>query len=971
MSDLHYDYIFEPDRSNESHSLTASRVPPGSKVLDLGCSVAALALYLRSQGCFVMGVDNDASALQIAEQRCDRVAQIDLNDLTALHSLDRDFDVILCNDVLEHLLDPRAVLDALRAHIRDDGFVVASIPNVTHGSVRLNLWNGHWNYHDKGILDRTHLKFFDREGISNLFTSAGWFVGEWDKTTAPYDIDLEVPLDSVPAEMINKLNADPDAHTYQFIVKAYRRESLAVADQYDIERRAWSNAQSGYERKLGALAIRLAEEEQRSADLATHVSDLDSRLARSSMVVAHLQKELWSSSERQQSLASQLDLSHSERAVREARLAAAEEEAQRYRYYYESLRFSRLGKLAHRLGSVKTALGTAKRLWGTREQFTDMARKASHVLVTEGPAQAVEYGIKKLREPHLRYDEQSRPLNAEEDFAGYQEWIARNDPTPSELLRFAEEILTWDYRPLVSVVMPVFNVEATWLQRAVDSVTRQVYSEWELCLVDDHSTSLSTSQYLKRLHTDGDPRIKILRRSSNGGISAATNDALGLAEGEYVALMDHDDELAPHALFRVVKMLQDNRDLDLIYTDEDKIDPDNRRSAPFFKPEWSPTLLLGMNYVSHLGVYRRSTMSEVGGFRSEFDGSQDYDFLLRFLERTDRVGHIPDVLYHWRSLRESTASHLEAKPHALERGKSAVQQHLERTGSGGRVTFGRVPGRYRVLWDRESYPSVSVVIPTRDHLELLEKCVAGLESTEYPNLQIIIVDNGTTSRRALEYLDQSSHDVVRMPGPFNFSHLVNSGVRRAEGELLLLLNNDIEIVDPSWLKELSTQLLVPGIGVVGPKLIYPDGRVQHAGIILGLGGVAGHAFHLNHGDGYGYFGLQQVTHEVSAVTGACLLTTRVLFDAVGGFREDMPVNFNDVAFCLEVRRLGQRVIYDADAVLVHHESASRSPRVEAWEEQLFLQSYPIHFDPYYNPHLSLDAARSYSLQGRNFSPNQC
>ncbi len=968
MSDLHYDYIFEPDRSNESHSLTASRVPPGSKVLDLGCSVAALALYLRSQGCFVMGVDNDASALQIAEQRCDRVAQIDLNDLTALHSLDRDFDVILCNDVLEHLLDPRAVLDALRAHIRDDGFVVASIPNVTHGSVRLNLWNGHWNYHDKGILDRTHLKFFDREGISNLFTSAGWFVGEWDKTTAPYDIDLEVPLDSVPAEMMDKLNADPDAQTYQFIVKAYRREALAVADTFEMERDTWSKARSDYEEKITALAQRVEAEasharnlEQQVEHLTLERSKLRTQAISSSSLVTHLQMQLTIASSMQQMLASQLEDARQESASLVRSKEAADQETQRYRYYYEALRFSRSGRLAHKLGSIKTAFHTARRLWGTRRQFADMARKASHVLVTEGPVQAVEYGVKKLKEPHLRYDEQTRRLNAEEDVEGYQAWIVAHEPTAKDLALYAEQVLTWTYRPLISIVMPVFNVEAQWLRRAVESVRSQVYPQWELCMVDDHSTSESTVQYLKSLENFGDPRIRVRHRDSNGGISAATNDALAAADGEFIALMDHDDELAPHALFRVVDLLQNNPTLDLIYSDEDKIDVENRRSAPFFKPDWSPTLLLGMNYISHLGVYRASVARAIGGFRSEFDGAQDYDFLWRFVESTNNIEHVPDVLYHWRAVRQSTASSMDAKPYVIDRGREAVQQHLNRCHVAAEVVPGQIPARFRVHWRTSDLPRLTVIIPTKDHQPLLEKCIKGLETTDYPNLDVIIVDNGSTSPQALEYLESTPHQVIRAPGPFNFSHLINVGVNRSQGDLVLLLNNDIEVMDPLWLKELSRELLAPGVGIVGPKLVYPDGRVQHGGIILGLGGIAGHAFHMNSSDAYGYFGLQQVTHEVSAVTGACLLTTRHLFDTVGGFREELPVNFNDVAFCLDVQRQGHRVLYDASVTLIHRESASRPPRVEQWEEDIFRRLYRHAVDPYYSIHFSRDGANAYGF----------
>jgi GT2 family glycosyltransferase len=602
---------------------------------------------------------------------------------------------------------------------------------------------------------------------------------------------------------------------------------------------------------------------------------------------------------------------------------------------------------------------TAVRLWGSPAQFGAMSAKAAHVLWSEGPHRLIYYARKKLQQPYLRYNEVERPPTAEEDSVGYQKWLSRRS---TELAQSHLAHPVFDYSPLISILTPVYNTDPKWLYHAVRSVLRQTYRHWELILTDDGSTCSLTRDVLTELRSL-DSRITVLVHPHNRGISAASNTCLAAAQGEFIALLDHDDELDDYALARVVDELNAHRDADIIYSDEDKIGPDGTFYSPFFKPDWSPSLLWYMNYVSHLGVYRTALVREIGGFRSAFDGAQDYDVVLRAAESTSSIYHIPDVLYHWRATTESTALSVSVKPYALTAGRKAVEEHLERLRIPAVVDKTRSGRGHRIRFRPSQYPAVRVIIPTRDHVSYLKTCLSGVEAAEYPgDVRVTIVDNGSRQPDTVKFLQTCRHTVISAPGAFNFSSLVNRAAAQVQEDLLLLLNNDVEMVNPLWLRALVEVLLLPGVGVVGPHLIYPDGSTQHAGIIMSVGGTAGHAFWRYAADSYAYYGLQQTVREVTAVTGACLLTSTSLFRRLGGFPDELPHSFNDIAFCLEVQRHGLRVLYVPDAVLIHHESVSRDPRVEPWEATRFLTKWqPPKPDPYYSPHLSTSPSATYTL----------
>lgn len=562
--------------------------------------------------------------------------------------------------------------------------------------------------------------------------------------------------------------------------------------------------------------------------------------------------------------------------------------------------------------------------------------------------------------------------DASGDEEGYRSFVARDGVSMRMRRRLVEQAIAWPLRPLISVLTPVYNVDPQWLSQTIESVIAQVYENWELILVDDGSTNPRTRYYLDTL-TDGslDRRCLLVRREDSGGISTATNEALSRAQGEFVALLDHDDLLHPRALWDFVAALQKEPDLLAAYTDEDKVDGAGHHYQPFFKPDWSPTLLLGMNYINHLSIVSASLLRELGGWRQRFDGSQDHDLWLRIGEQTDRIGHIPDVRYHWRALERNTASigaqesRVPQVRLAAAAGQDAVQAALDRRGHGAVVSSLHSEARYRVVWNTPSKPpKVSAIIPTRDHWDMLERCLEGIRRCGYPNIEVTVVDNGSSDSRVRRGLLNSADVVVEDARPFNFSRLINAGVRASSGDLLLLLNNDVEMLGGDWLQEMVGQIGVAGVGVVGAKLLFPDLTIQHAGVVKGLWGVCGHIWMKHHRDYTGYFEIGLFPREVSAVTGACLLTTRAAFEEVGGFREEFPVNYNDIAYCLDVLQKGKRVIYTPHATLIHREWGTRHPVVHEWEKKLFRATYP-NADRYYSPHLSLDRPYGLNLASRS------
>ncbi|PJM76098.1 glycosyltransferase [Bifidobacterium simiarum] len=551
----------------------------------------------------------------------------------------------------------------------------------------------------------------------------------------------------------------------------------------------------------------------------------------------------------------------------------------------------------------------------------------------------------------------------------YQRLIAKTehyDPTQVQA-----EIAGFKYRPLISIVTPVYNVDEQWLRKCVQSIRNQYYDNWELCLADDHSSKPHVRPLMERLAAE-DKRIKVVFREENGHISRATNSALEIATGEFVGLMDNDDELPPQALYEVVRALNADPKLDLIYTDEDKIDEEGHRSDPHFKPDYAPDLLMSTNYISHFGVYRRSIVEEIGGLRVGYEGSQDYDLTLRFVEKTtpEHIHHIPKVLYHWRTLATSTASSGSAKSYTSDAGLRALESAIERRGIDATVQSAGPNGIYNVHYAIKGQPLVSVVIPTKNGYDNVERCVSSIiKKTTYPNYEIVLADNGSTNPHMFELYKRFEEElgdrfrVEEIDIPFNFSRINNLAAKTAKGEYLLFLNDDTEVIAPDWMTRMLSFAQLDRVGVVGAKLYYPTETIQHAGIVLGLGGAAGH-IQVGFPRGYlGYFGRLIENVNYYAVTAACCMVKADDFWAVDGFDEKLAVAYNDVDLCIRIHdRLGRDNVWAHEAELYHYESVTRGYDVKSREKKARLDRESAKFrekygaivenDPYYNPNLS-------------------
>ena len=579
-------------------------------------------------------------------------------------------------------------------------------------------------------------------------------------------------------------------------------------------------------------------------------------------------------------------------------------------------------------------------------------RKAMELFRAEGLEIALRYCASYLACRFLN----NRPLSIEDIY--YQKWRRKNSVSVSALKAILAESVSIAYRPLISVIMPVYNAEPRLLRRAVQSVEKQLYSNWELCIADDCSTRVDTRAEIEWLAAR-QKRIKVRFLSRNVGIAAASNAAIELSEGEFIALLDHDDELSADALFETVKVLNEYPDIDMIYSDEDKLDERGRHIEAFLKPDWSPHLLLSTMYTGHLGVYRKRVIDSIGGFREGFEGAQDYDLVLRMTERTEKIHHIPKVLYHWRRLSGSTSVDYETTAggkSATSSSLRALEEALERRKIPGRVEKGFFNGSYRIRPAIPLEASVTIIIPTRDKLGCLQKCVESIrQKTTYRNYDIIIVDNQSVEARTQRYLSSLGKDrqisVIRHDAEFNFSSINNLSVNHADGDFLVFLNNDIEVIEPGWLEAMLESMQIPEVAVVGAKLLYPDDTVQHAGVALWHGGVAGHVHCRLPKEAHGYFGMANTIRDCTAVSAACMMVKKKIFKELGGFDDSYAVSYQDVDFCLRVREMGYEVVFTPFALLYHHESASTGRRTDEREERLFRERWreKILADKYYNP----------------------
>ena len=547
----------------------------------------------------------------------------------------------------------------------------------------------------------------------------------------------------------------------------------------------------------------------------------------------------------------------------------------------------------------------------------------------------------------------------------YKEWLEKNMPARQELDRQAKH--KFKYAPKISILVPVYNTPETFLRQMIESVQKQTYGNWELCIANANPANEQVKVILKE-YTANDARVKVTDVPENEGIAQNTNKALEIADGTFIGLLDHDDVLAENALYEVVKELNKAVDTDVIYTDEDKVSTAmDEYFSPNFKPDFNLDMLRSNNYFCHFFVAKKELIETVGGFRGEYNGAQDYDLFLRCIEKAERIAHIPKILYHWRVHQESTADNPLSKMYAYDAGQKAIEQHLKRCGVTAEVSKTENLGFYRVKYQQEGSPLVSILIPNKDQKDTLDQCLKSIEArTDYENYEIIIIENNSTEQETFEYYKQIKNPKIRViewKDEFNYSAINNFGVRHAKGEYLLFLNNDIEVINSDWLGEMLSNCQREEVGAVGAKLYYPDNTVQHAGVIVGIGGVAGSVF-VGLKRGYtGYMHRASVQQNLSAVTAACMMVKKSVFEEVGGFEEELKVAFNDIDFCLKIREKGHLIVYDPYVELYHYESKTRgaedtTEKIRRFQSEIeYMRSHWSSIlkngDPAYNPNLSL------------------
>ena len=550
----------------------------------------------------------------------------------------------------------------------------------------------------------------------------------------------------------------------------------------------------------------------------------------------------------------------------------------------------------------------------------------------------------------------------------YGEWYSLTRPAPEELERQRKE--TWDNGPVFSVVIPLYKTPERYLREMLDSIAAQTYPNWELCLADGSPQGQDVYRIVKK-YMDKDSRIRYERLGKNGGISDNTNAAIAMASGDYIVLADHDDAMTEDALYECARAAVEHPDCQVIYSDEDKMDMDGGALFdPHFKPDFNPDLLTSVNYICHQFVVKRELVDRVGGLRREFDGAQDYDFIFRCTEAARGVWHIPKVLYHWRCHQESTASNPQSKLYAFEAGARAIMDHYRRVGiAAEKVEKGVDYGIYHTVFKIQDTPKVSVIIPNKDHHEDLDLCMrAILTRGTYKNVEFVVVENNSTQKATFEYYESIQREfpqvrVVVWEREFNYSAINNFGVHHASGEYLLFLNNDTELIAENFIEEMLGFCQREDVGAVGARLLYQDDTIQHAGVVIGFGGIAGHTFIGLHKAENSYFHRAMCAQDYSAVTAACMMSKKSVFEKAGGFSEDLAVAFNDIDYCMKVRSLGKVVVYAPYAVLYHYESKSRGledtpEKVDRFNREVarFAKKWPDILregDPYYNPNLTL------------------
>ena len=914
---------------NSSHTLIVELTGENKNVLEVGTSTGYISRILKERGNTVTGIEIDPEAGEIAGQHCDSmiVGDIEKLDLDA-YLAPSSFDVIIFGDVLEHLVSPEDVLKKVKKYLRPDGYLAVSLPNVCHGDVILNLLMGDFKYTSIGLLDATHLRFFGLRNIIDLFSRCGYSITGLHTTVFPVG-GTEQRLDPgvVPEDLANFVKSLPNSSVYQYIFKASPSpttpEAVEAVPAPDLDGLFRGAIAESIQAETKPLLEELSVHEVRTVSLAEQVEQLTEETQSLQGTISERDAQVASLDEQTRQQATQLMQLSSELASMK-----------------QSVVWQLLMKFHN--GFVEKFLPLNTR----RRNFYDLGLKGSRMLVREGPSKTIsEY--KKYRAFRRGISDSCKPglpLN-------------RTVMTPEKIQELNEEIRQFSYLPTISIITPVYNVDEDYLKACINSVLDQVYQNWELCLVDDASSRRHVARILKEFE-GFDERIRIAYNKNNCGIGETTNRAIQISTGEFIAFLDNDDVLARDALFEVVKHLNSHPDTDVLYSDEDKISPDGALCEPFFKPDWSPEYFRGVMYVGHLLTVRRTVAEEARLVNKQFDFVQDYEFMLRVSEKTDRIYHIPKILYHWRKTAGSVASDVGSKGDISSIQVRAVNAHLKRLNLPAEARSGPLPHRAVIVpGERSQYPLVSIIIPTKDRPDLIGRCLKSIfDTTTYPHFEVIVIDNGTTDEDAIRIIQSYPVMTVHYNDAFNFSKMNNYGVQFANGEYLIFLNNDTQIHTKDWIEQLLYYAEQPDVAAVGPLLLYPDNTVQHAGVVLGFRGTADHIMRHYLPEWDGYAGSLICAREVSAVTAACMMVKTRVFRDVGGFNEYYLVHYQDVDLCLKFLSESYRIIFTPRVAVTHYECATRGRQkynyidryllIDQWEKLL-------NRDRYYNPNFDI------------------
>lgn len=1010
---MKYDFKLNIESANDSLSLILKRVRPNSTVLEFGCANGRMTAYLSQQlKAEVYAVELDPEAAEFARPH---TKSIHIGDIESYEWLDTfegiKFDYITFADVLEHLYKPAEVIQVCKKVLKQDGSLLLSVPNAAHNAIVMQLLRDQFEYQPIGLLDDTHIRFFTKCSLDKFIADADLKIAYQRATFANPEVDLFTNCyEDFDPELASYLKKRDFGEVYQFVVEAKREVATP-----DIELNRYENCTLFYDTGAGFSADHSC----------TLVYDFDKKVEidfAPSEVLKGVKRLRLDPCERSvKTTLGHLEVNgidYTSKLTHNGKLQDSE--------IYFHTNDPQLIVEFHSAVDVKTVklcFANIRVLDGlTRAQLQDEKRQQA-LLNSQFSAERIDLNktIAELDKTNTELNEKITELHALAQSmriknrlkAAFRRLIPRALHLPLYALRrdpklvlralrilrhnglkglldkvraasrtgigyeyrppllsssIKSEMKRFDCQPLITIIMPVYNVAPKWLDLAIKSVQHQWYKNWELCLVDDCSTNPETQDYLRTLRH---PQIKVLLNESNGNISQASNLGLTMANGDYIALMDNDDELTPDALYEVVRSINKDRS-EFIYSDEDKIDLDGKFIEPHFKPDYSPEHLLSQNYMSHLGVIKKSLIDKVGGFTLGLEGAQDYDLYLKVLEHTGAVTHIPRVLYHWRKIPGSTAAEFDSKSYAQAAGKMAIENSLARQGIDAIVSNGPYGGTYRVRYALKSQPLVSIIIPFKDKPELLDMCLGSiLKKSTYTNYQILGISNNSCEPETFAMMQRYEKQDSRIKFyeyniQFNYSAINNYAAGLAEGDQLILLNNDIEILTPDWIEELLSFSQKDDVGCVGAKLYYPNDHIQHAGIILGIGGVAGHSHKYFPRDDAGYFSRLALVQNVSAVTAACLMVKRAIFETVGGLDEmNLSVAFNDVDFCLRVRELGLRNVFTPYCEAYHHESISRGAEDSAEKIKRFNREIAYmqerhadilkNGDPHYNSNLTLSS----------------